>query len=277
MYASENLVCTRCLERGLSGCVKIPRQTSFYQEMFPQLHANGKTLAHDTGMEDRLHHGLVSNSAPVLATMSGKSFDRDLDVFWNSSGPRVGGLLRDDTRHTLTASMLTLRALCLSPSLFRKDLEFWFDYATRTLDFCLDNHTYNWRLRLGCRCPATSDLIMASNLLAWTSYSANIAEASTAEYFKISYALVLCPPDPINSYRIILVKEASYDGYASFALDCANAWLIRNGSVPPRITTFAQREAYFTHFEMLSSRPWHSGTLEAANATVGNLFEVSLT
>src|SRR5215471_10472196 len=37
-----------------------------------------------------------------------------------------------------------------------------------------------------------------------------------------------------------------------------------------------QREVYFTRFENLSSRAWHSGTLEAANATLGNLFEASL-
>jgi hypothetical protein len=66
--------------------------------------------------------------------------------------------------------------------------------------------------------------------------------------------------------------------YGPFVLDCANAWVSRNGQVSRRLTTFSQRVTYFKTFRSdEDDGSWHSAILEAANSTLGNLMEVALT
>lgn len=175
--------------------------------MFSQLHTNGKPLAHDTGTEDRLRHGLVQNSTSPLTTFSAESFDRDLDKFWNSSGPSIGGFTESDAKHTLTASILTLQALHLSPSLFREDLEFWFDYATKSLDFCLNRDTYDSVLPLPC-------YVIFNHRLQLVGLDYILRQYCTAAYFKISYARVLCLTDPTDPCQSIAAEMLSYHEYA---------------------------------------------------------------
>jgi hypothetical protein len=65
--------------------------------------------------------------------------------------------------------------------------------------------------------------------------------------------------------------------YGPFIIDCANAWATRNGGIPRRLTSFQQRVQYFDElFGADNAGVWYSGTLEAANATLGNLMEVTL-
>ena len=65
--------------------------------------------------------------------------------------------------------------------------------------------------------------------------------------------------------------------FGPFMIDCANAWATRNGGIPRRLTNFQQRVKYFdVLFGADNSGLWHSGTLEAANATLGNLMEITL-
>lgn len=66
--------------------------------------------------------------------------------------------------------------------------------------------------------------------------------------------------------------------YGPFIVDCANAWATRHGQVPKRCTSFSQRVNYFDGLRRVdNSNSWHSGLIEAANSTLGNLMEVALT
>ena len=65
--------------------------------------------------------------------------------------------------------------------------------------------------------------------------------------------------------------------FGPFVLDCFIAWITRNGRVPRRCTEF-ERVTYFNEMSRLDAPGvWLSGILEAANATIGHLLEVSLT
>jgi len=185
----------------------------------------------------------------------------------------------DLNSHTArTAATLALRAIQGSPSDCRDNLEFFFKLAALSLDRCLNvalDDPFGYQI--------VSNSIIASTLLAWVTYSSNISEFSTSSYFMMSYAQAVhaaAAVDTIDRFRSPPIpKNVRTECFlhASVALDCANAWLIRNGMYPPRTTTFAQRKLYFTHFEDLNSATWHPATLEAANTTLGNLFEVCLT
>jgi len=75
-----------------------------------------------------------------------------------------------DMKIALTSATLALRALHLSPSEFRKDLLFWFNYAAAELDSCL-NTQGDWRNSYVDRYDSASNLVIASNTLAWVTYS----------------------------------------------------------------------------------------------------------
>ena len=51
---------------------------------------------------------------------------------------------------------------------------------------------------------------------------------------------------------------------------------MRNGGIPPRMSTFIQRVKYFESFLSDQSAVWYPSILEAANSTLGNLMEVAL-
>jgi len=227
-----------------------------------------------------LGRDLLENSGPPLVSISTESLDLD---FQESTVFPVRDAFYYDVETARTAAALALRAMHRSPFEFREDLELFFKLAAASLDRCLNRNFTIWDGTFLATWTAT-DSVIASNLLAWVTYSANVAESNTSYYFSLSYAQVRLPPWDLtrkpSSQRLVYEtndERTRYNLYALFALDCANAWLIRNRTCPPRTTTFTQREHYFTHFEKLTSREWHSGTLEAANATLGNLFEVSLT
>jgi hypothetical protein len=127
------------------------------------------------------------------------------------------------------------------------------------------------------------DNAITSNLLAWFAYSGPLEERDASYYFKLSYSLTcfaharelqLSYPLPFSE----LETEITF----FFIRDCANAWVIRNGGIPPRLTTFNQRVQYFdsfvpSHFFSNADEPQYPSLLESANSTLGNLMEVALT
>jgi len=232
----------------------------------------------------------VPGSVPLPIGRNVYDFEEVSPLFlWDHGIYGIFDTLCKDAATVLTSAALALRALNLSPSEFRDDLLFWFECASLRLDDLLDNsETFFFHFLLNdyvgppvsSKKSGSMDLLMGSTLLGWVTYSANVSEVSTASYFKLSYAQVIAQLalDSLErKFDPLFRPQDLYHVCASFALDCANAWLVRNGSIPDRTTTFAQRVSYFAHFEQLSSRAWHSSNLEAANATLGNLFEVSLT
>jgi len=123
---------------------------------------------------------------------------------------------------------------------------------------------------------APSDLcVFTSHLLAWISYSTCSQELFAHTHFEGSLAILthLCNQDstyyPLSPMLLL---------YGPFILDCASAWTTRNGFVPFRSTTFNQRVQYFDDLRLNDRNNfWHTGILEAANSTLGNLMEVCLT
>ena len=116
-----------------------------------------------------------------------------------------------------------------------------------------------------------ADEIFAANLLAWVAYSTCSKEIEAHIHFKASLVMLnfLSDTGPLSTDLIV---------FGPFIIDCANAWTIRNGVIPSRRTTFSQRVSYFDKLRLTgNSCAWYSGTLEAANSTLGNLLEVSLT
>ena len=260
----------------MNGCVKISRQT--YTDLISNSR-NGILQEAPDRIRKLLDASLrIQDSAP---------FPIGTEIYNSplfSQDHRIDGIfdpLFKDAKTVVISTALVLRALNLSPSEFREDLLFWFKCASLSMDHLLDNFdAFVFPTADAGAESRVIDLIIGSTLLGWITYSANVSEVSTASYFKISYAQVFTWLGVWQSFaRDPDTPQAPYHYrlYTSFALDCANAWLVRNGSILVRTTTFADREFYFTHFEQLSARAWHSGQLEAANATLGNLFEVSLT
>ena len=117
--------------------------------------------------------------------------------------------------------------------------------------------------------------IFASNLLGWIAYSTCSEEVNAPHHFKVSVAMLM-----YLLHGQQWIKRRLSDTlltFGPFIIDCANAWTTRHGIVPPRGTRFEQRAKYFNEFRSFdNSRMWYSGILEAANATLGNLMEVSL-
>jgi hypothetical protein len=115
----------------------------------------------------------------------------------------------------------------------------------------------------------------ASNLLGWVAYSTCSQEVEAHIHFKGSLAILMSLVDRVTNRRPL---EEQLITFGPFIIDCANAWAVRHGIVPQRSTTFAQRVNYFDALSSTTnSNVWYSGTLEAANSTLGNLFEVALT
>ena len=135
----------------------------------------------------------------------------------------------------------------------------------------------SWAIRRPVRGFGQSE-VLASNLLAWLSYS-GCNETDAHLHFAGSLGILL--------YLLELQDPSSRRGkgptgdlttYGPFIIDCANAWATRNGGTPTRSTTFAQRVDYFDNLFQVTSTEniWYSGILEAGNATLGNLMEISL-
>jgi len=109
-----------------------------------------------------------------------------------------------------------------------------------------------------------------------------LEEYRTTQYFGLSYNFIcdFLHSERDYSYRISGTPIDDTDVvlmYAPFVLDCVNAWITRNGDIPPRLTKFSQRVTYFD--KVLASQypgAWHTSILEATNCTLGNLMEVAL-
>jgi len=96
-------------------------------------------------------------------------------------------------------------------------------------------------------------------------------EVKTSYYFNVSLSYCLNTGLSFHSKDWMV--------HAPFILDCGNAWIVRHGKIVPRWTTFSQRVQYFDQFRATGEAGgiWLAGDLEAANSTLGNLMEVSLT
>jgi len=116
--------------------------------------------------------------------------------------------------------------------------------------------------------------VFTSHLLAWISYSTCSQELFAHAHFRGSLVIltILCYHQATNPLSPTLLL------YGPFILDCASSWTTRNGLVPFRSTTFNQRVQYFDDLRSNDNNNfWHTGILEAANSTLGNLMEVCLT
>ena len=117
--------------------------------------------------------------------------------------------------------------------------------------------------------------VFAANILGWVAYSTCSQEVEAHVHFNGSMAILSFLSDPEHS------KYLSFSStpltFGPFIIDCANAWTTRNGGIPKRLTSFAQRVKYFDHlFGDDNPEIWYCGTLEAANSTLGNLMEITL-
>ena len=103
-----------------------------------------------------------------------------------------------------------------------------------------DNIFWAERESVGC------SHIVAANLLAWIAYTGvGLEEYRTTQYFGLSYNFIC---DFLHSERDADAMVDDTDVvlmHAPFVLDCVNAWITRNGGIPPRMTKFSQRVTYF--------------------------------
>jgi hypothetical protein len=113
--------------------------------------------------------------------------------------------------------------------------------------------------------------------MGWVAYSTCSQGLLAHVHFEESLALLtyLSSEASRSAYKPL---HSSLLRYGPFILDCANAWTVRNGVLPIRATTFDQRVIYFDDLGSNDTTgSWHTGILEAANSTLGNLIEISLT
>jgi len=150
---------------------------------------------------------------------------------------------------------LALEARRLEPASCRTLAPYYIGAAKHSLNSILRYNLTNFR-----------DSVSGSFMLAWLEYSSSTEEADTGTYLFMSFAF-LCDSRVGKAVK-----------FGPFILDCINSWIIRNGEVSQRFTTFSQRVSYIESFRYSDDDGiWHSALLEAANSTLGNLMEVSLT
>lgn len=149
--------------------------------------------------------------------------------------------------------------------------------TARTVLFFILKASQQLRSKISWGSFSASD-VFASNLIGWVTYSTCCDELDARIHFKGSVGILSAlldtaivaghASDPVSHNLMV---------FGPFIIDCANAWSVRNGQIPHRSTSFNQRVAYFNE---LSTGPkagvWYSGILEAANMTLGNLFEICL-
>jgi hypothetical protein len=165
---------------------------------------------------------------------------------------------------TLDAITSALNARCLGIPEFRGVALVYGELARTALDHSIANE------------KLCSLDIISSNLLGWLAYSGPMEEVDATDYFKLSYTLVCMELKTPKLYSWWKAVEERCN-YSPFILDCASAWITRNGGLSPRLTTFTQRVHYFQAFiSSGDSELWYPSLLEAANSTVGNIMEVAL-
>jgi len=118
--------------------------------------------------------------------------------------------------------------------------------------------------------------IFAANLLGWVAYSTCLQEVPSFVHFNGSLAMLMFHLEQARRFTSTVSPRIVV--YGPFIIDCATAWATRNGVLPHRSTSFNQRVKYFKElFIGPMSDIWYSAILEAANSTIGNLLEISIT
>lgn len=134
----------------------------------------------------------------------------------------------------------------------------------------------NLNVMISCLRPDKMS-VFASHLLAWVAYSTCSQELFAHIHFQGSLAFLSFLTNESRE-RANNPLHPALLLYGPFILDCASAWTARNGALPIRTTTFDQRVKYFDDLRSQNNAGfWHTGILEAANSTLGNLMEISLT
>jgi hypothetical protein len=114
---------------------------------------------------------------------------------------------------------------------------------------------------------------LVANTLAWVVYSTCSHETEAHIHFNGSMGMLMFF---MSSNKYCRGKKL-LTIFGPFIIDCANAWATRHAGIPRRCTTFEQRVKYFDElFRMDPAGTWYSSILEATNATLGNLMEISL-
>jgi hypothetical protein len=113
---------------------------------------------------------------------------------------------------------------------------------------------------------------LVANTLAWVVYSTCTHETEAHIHFNGSMGiLTYCMSEDCGYQSEILAT------FGPFIIDCVNAWTTRHGGIPQRCTTFKQRVNYFHELFLVDpAGTWYSSVLEAVNAILGNLMEISL-
>jgi len=179
------------------------------------------------------------------------------DEFWMPNETYAGS-----DKRALQWAVLAWAARQYPPQVVSKSVLTYLAEAARCIRFCLSDGFFY------------ESGVFASNLMGWVSYSTCSEEFGSRAHFKGSVAMLSCLLDLASPTNAV---SSNIMVFGPFIFDCANAWAVRNGGVPHRSTSFEQRVAYF---DELSTGPkadtWYSGILEAANSTIGNLLEISL-
>lgn len=250
IFTSEDLPCDVCRARNLPHCIKMSPRRCFspygYDGLFERV---AKSL-------DTSQTGAANGSRPnfpLLLQFREWCLENPTDY---GTGPSQRAL-----RHAICA--WTTRNL--APT----------DYMQQTEDdVCSALFELNWIIAYW-RPDEMS--VFASHLLAWVTYSTCSQELFAHIHFQGSLAFLSFLSNRIRM-RANNPLHPALLLYGPFILDCASAWTTRNGALPIRTTTFDQRVKYFDDLRSQNNAGfWHTGILEAANSTLGNLMEISLT
>lgn len=239
---SEELPCEFCKTRNFSSCIKV----------FTQHHGLHRTSLVSINPTDEEYDLCFSRTSDE--TRSASPLNSVIQHFANEG----------EATYALMFTVLAWSSRQTTPSVYRKQSSLYGAKAVQKLN----------RL-LGFGGILMDSDAIASNLLGWVAYSTCSEEIQAHIHFKGSLAILGSLLDTAANGRPL---EAQFITFGPFIIDCANAWAARHGIVPQRSTTFAQRENYFDALRSTTnSGALYSGTLEAANSTLGNLFEVALT
>lgn len=260
MYTSKDSPCDFCQKRKFTHCIKINTQTRSSIPFIP-LPAG---FRNDADAARFIRSSMISsdstctshaeNVKPLFNLLVGSVEEH----FYSSDTtiePWKSGALR--------FALLAWAARQMPPSKFREVAAYCIYEAVSRLGSIMMRHSFE------------DSYIFAANLLGWIAYSTCSQEVDAPTHFNGSMAMLMYAIDPQRNQRKPVSDLVLTLG--PFVIDCANAWTTRNGVVPHRCTKFDQRVKYFDMLRSVdNSGMWYSGILEAANSTLGNVLEVSL-
>lgn len=240
VFTSEDLPCDFCQQyRGGNSCIKIAAQP----------HSSRISLWRVREEYDKLPSlasAVMRHESPLWSLIEHFNIDTQSEPFWYSDTECLGW------------AVLAWRSRQCAPSECKKQLSDYLGAAVKSLNTAIGYvHIFD-------------KSVFASNLIAWVAYSSCADKIDPHAHFKHSLAIL--------NFLSEQTKTRNLEIFGPFIIDCANAWTIRNGAIPLKCTTFRQRTEYFDHLRVADAADtWYSGILEAANSTLGNLLEVSLT